>query len=247
MKRESPVVLDTPTSWRADVRAVASWVTLGAAAGGIGGLLVGGIGGRLAMLLLRFTSDHSIRGLESDDGFTMGRFDLTSTLNLLIVTTVLGSIVGLIVVAGRPFFPKAGMPFAWAAAGALTGGALLIHGDGVDFTRLEPHWLAVALFVAVPALGAGLIAALVELLRPYWTKNRPLTAAASLALVPSIVALPVAVAALIVGAAWFLAMQFPAVRALPSWAPARAAAVSVFGIVVALGVYDLQRDVRDIL
>ena len=36
------------------------------------GLLVGGVGGRVAMLLLRLTSDPRLRGLETDDGFTIG-------------------------------------------------------------------------------------------------------------------------------------------------------------------------------
>lgn len=103
---------------RADLVTVVYWISLGAAAGGAGGALVGGVGGRLAMFLLRLTSDSAVRGLESDDGFVIGRFDLVSTLSLLVLTTVLGASVGLIVVAGRPFFPRKGMPFAWAPAGA---------------------------------------------------------------------------------------------------------------------------------
>ena len=37
------------------------------------GVLVGGIVGRVAMLVLRLTSPDSVRGVESDDGFTIGR------------------------------------------------------------------------------------------------------------------------------------------------------------------------------
>ena len=117
---------------------LAYWISLGAAASGLGGALVGGIGGRLAMFLLRLTSDASVRGIESDDGFIIGRFDLASTAQLLLVTIILGVILGLIVVAGRLFFPKGGMPFAWAAAGGLAGGPLFISEDGVDFTLLGP-------------------------------------------------------------------------------------------------------------
>ena len=33
----------------------------------------------------------------------------------------------------------------------LVGGSLLVHTDGVDFTRLSPAWLAIAMFVAICA------------------------------------------------------------------------------------------------
>ena len=232
---------------REDLKTVAYWLSLGAAAGGLGGAIIGGIGGRLAMFILRLTSDDSVRGIESDDGFTIGRFDLTSTLSLMAVATILGAVVGLIVVAGRPFFPKRGMPFAWALAGAITGGAILISPDGVDFTLLEPHWLAVALFIAIPAIGAGLIAWLTELYPRFWWRKRKLTVLAGLAAVPVLIGFPVAIFALVVSAIWFLAMQWPAARSMPAWQPARIAALAVFGIIVLLGLLNLTSDVREIV
>lgn len=36
------------------------------------GLLIGGVGGRLAMFLLRLTSSESLHGVETDDGFIIG-------------------------------------------------------------------------------------------------------------------------------------------------------------------------------
>ena len=232
---------------RADLKTVAYWISLGAAAGGLGGGLVGGVGGRLAMFILRLTSADSVRGIESDDGFTIGRFDFFSTLQLIAVTTLMGIIVGLIVVAGRPFFPKRGMPFAWAFAGAITGGAILIHEDGVDFTVLEPHSLAVALFIAIPAIGAGLIAWLTELYPRFWWKKRKLTVLASVAAIPIVIFFPLAFVAILVGVLWFLAMQWPRTRAMPSWTPARIAAIVVFGLIVVLGLLNLTSDVRAIV
>lgn len=232
---------------RADLKTIAYWLSLGAAAGGLGGALIGGIGGRLAMLLLRFTSDHSVRGVETDDGFIMGRFSFFDTVQLVVVTVIMGAVVGLIVVAGRPFFPKRGMPFAWALAGAITGGAILISPDGVDFTLLEPHWLAVSLFIAIPAIGAGLIAWLTELYPRFWWRKRKLTALAALAAVPTIIIFPVAIFAGLVGFIWFVAMQWPAARSMPAWQPARIAALAVFGIIVLLGLLDLSSDVRAIV
>lgn len=199
------------------------------------------------MFLLRLTSDDRVRGIESDDGFIIGRFDLTSTLSLLFVTTVLGSIVGLIVVAGRPFFPKRGMPFAWGLAGAVTGGAILIQQDGVDFTALEPHLLAVALFVAIPAVGAGLIAWLTEVYPRFWWRRRKLTVLAAVPTLSLVPVFPVAIAAVLVGTVWLAAMQYPWMRKLPEWKPARAAAALVFTLVVLAGLNDLVRDARAIL
>ena len=232
---------------RADLKTIAYWLSLGAAAGGLGGALIGGIGGRLAMLLLRFTSDDSVRGVETDDGFIMGRFSFFDTVQLVAVTVIMGAVVGLIVVAGRPFFPKRGMPFAWALAGAITGGAILISPDGVDFTLLEPHWLAVSLFIAIPAIGAWLIAWLTELYPRFWWRKRKLTALAALAAAPMIIIFPVAIFAGLVGFIWFVAMQWPRARSLPGWQPARIAAIAVFGIIVVLGLLNLSSDVRAIV
>lgn len=226
---------------------LAYWISLGAAAGGLGGVIVGGIGGRLAMLLLRLTSDHSVRGLESDDGFIIGRFDILNTAELLLVCAVMGVLTGLIVVAGRPFFPRRGMPLAWAGAGALTGGALFINKDGVDFTALEPHWLAILLFVALPAAGAFLIAWLIANYPRFWWRRPLPTALASVAAVPIIVVFPVGIATLVVAGLWLLVLRIEGARSFASWRPARVAAAVVFGLIVALGAADLTKDAQAIL
>ncbi len=230
-----------------DFKTVAYWLSLGAAAGGLGGFVAGGIGGRLAMFVLRLTSEASVRGIESDDGFIIGRFDFTSTLNLLFVTAFLGSFFGLFVVLGRPFLPSRWMPAAWAGAGATVGGAVLIHGDGVDFTLIEPHWLAVALFIVIPAAGGALIAWLIERLHPIWWKRRKATAAVSLGAVPAIVFFPVAIVGVVGGAIWLLASRIEGLRGVPQWRPARILALAVFAAVVVLGSIGLIGDVQDVL
>jgi hypothetical protein len=198
------------------------------------------------MFILRLTSDDSVRGLESDDGFTIGRFSF-DTLQLIALTAVMGVIVGLIIIAGRPFFPKRGMPLAWALAGAITGGAILIQKNGVDFNALEPHLLAVVLFIAIPAIGAGLIAWLTEVYPRFWWCNRKLTALAAVPAVPGVIFFPVAVVALLVGGIWLAAIQVPVVRTMATWRPARVAAMAVFGLIVALGLVDLTSDVQAII
>jgi hypothetical protein len=59
------------------------------AVGALLGLVVGGIGGRLAMMLLARLNPEAT-GVTSDDGFTMGQFTVSDTMNLLVLGTLLG-------------------------------------------------------------------------------------------------------------------------------------------------------------
>src|SRR5687767_581864 len=72
---------------------------------------------------------------------------------------------------------------------------------------LEPHWLAIALFVAVPAAGAGFIAWLTAVYPQFWWRNRAATIVTGLAAIPSVIFFPVALAALLVAACWWAAMR----------------------------------------
>lgn len=133
-------------------------------AGVITGVLIAGVGGRLAMLLLRLTSPDTVTGVESDDGFTIGEFTLGGSYNLL----NLGGAVGLIGAAAYVLVSPWLLGPTWfrrftvgAVAGALAG-SMIIHADGTDFTVLEPLWLAVALFVGLPALFGWVIGAVVD-------------------------------------------------------------------------------------
>ncbi len=56
------------------------------------GVVVAGVGSRVAMLVLRLTSPAWVNGVTSDDGFEIGRFTLSGTYNLLL----LGAAVGLV-------------------------------------------------------------------------------------------------------------------------------------------------------
>jgi hypothetical protein len=121
-------------------------------AGGVLGLVVGGLGGRLGMLLLRATSPETVRGIESDDGFVIGRVTLFGTVGLLALCTAIGIIGGF---AYRLVAPALiGPPWLHQLTAALGAGAvvgsMLVHADGVDFTLLEPTWFAIAVFIAIP-------------------------------------------------------------------------------------------------
>jgi len=147
----------TPASARSEVLEKL-WVLI--VAGIPTGVLVAGVGSRLAMLVLRLTSPDAVVGVTSDDGFEIGRFTLGGTYNLL----VLGAVAGVIGAAAYRAVEPWLLGPAWfrrstvaAGSGAVVG-SMLIHGGGIDFRLLKPTWLAVGLFVALPALFGAVIA-----------------------------------------------------------------------------------------
>lgn len=117
----------------------------------LSGLVIGGLGGRLAMFVLRVTSDPSLRGMETDDGFIIGRFS-EDTIFLVILAAVLGLLGGIFYMLVRGWFPERLRPVVMGIVGAAVGGALVVNPGGIDFTLLEPLPLAIAMFVVIPAL-----------------------------------------------------------------------------------------------
>lgn len=135
--------------------------TVGAAAGAIVGLLVGGIGGRLVMLLLRITSPEFVDGMLSDDGFEIGVVT-TDTFQLLAAMAVLGAVNGALYVALRTSIPGRARAVIWPLFAVAAGGANVVHADGVDFQLLEPAWLAIASFLVLLGGAALVVVLLVE-------------------------------------------------------------------------------------
>ena len=143
---------------------VADQVRVLAVAGISVGVLVVGVGSRLAMLVLRLTSPDTVIGVQSDDGFTIGRFTLFGTYNLL----MLGAAVGIIGVAAYQCVAPRLIGPTWfrrltvaLASGAVVG-SMLIHADGIDFRLLKPTWLAIGLFVLLPAVFGAAIGPVVD-------------------------------------------------------------------------------------
>jgi hypothetical protein len=108
------------------------------------GIVVIGLGSRLAMFALRLTSPDDVVGVVSDEGFLIGRITLSGTYNLLVIGAAVGVIGAAACVAVAPWligpnwFRRLTVGL---TAGALVG-SLLIHSDGKDFTALGPLWLA---------------------------------------------------------------------------------------------------------
>lgn len=155
------------------------------------GILVIGLGSRLAMFLLRVTSPHSVIGVRSDDDFVIGQITLSGTYNLVTIGAAAGFIGAVAYVAVAPWLIGPG----WfrrltvgLTAGALVG-SMIIKPDGIDFRELEPTWFAVGLFVGLPVLvGIALSIAVDAVAAPgSWTalgRRRWLLPLVLLALVP---------------------------------------------------------------
>jgi len=133
------------------------------------GVVVIGLGSRLAMFALRVTSSPSVFGIQSDDDFTIGRFTLFGTYTLI----VLGAAVGVLGAAAyqwvRPWLigPEWFRYLTLALGSGAVVGSMLVHADGIDFNLLDPMWFAVALFVMLPAIFALSIAWAVEYVERY--------------------------------------------------------------------------------
>ena len=150
-------------SWQESFVAAARRLAAIAAAGALLGLLVGGVGGRLAMFALA-ELNPTATGISSDDGFTIGAFTVLGTLNLLVGGTVLGGIGAAVYTVVRPLIigPPWFRALAISVGPAVVVGEQLVHVEGVDFQILDPAWVAVALFVLIPGVYAGLLWVLAE-------------------------------------------------------------------------------------
>jgi hypothetical protein len=141
-----------PPGWvERDLRRLAAAVSAGA----VLGFVISGWGSRLAMMLLAELNPRA-SGLISDDGFRIGQFGVRETTGLLVLTTALSVVGALAFVAVRHlrFGPSWFRTTSMVVGPAVVVGAALVHTDGVDFTLLQPAWLAITLFVALPGLFA---------------------------------------------------------------------------------------------
>ena len=145
--------------WQPDLRRLAAV----GSAGALVGLVVAGLGSRLAMFVLAVLNPH-VHGRVSDDGFVMGRFGLEATAGLLLFCTSLGVLGGVLYLLLRQLRvgPARFHGAAMVAGPTVVAAAALVHTDGIDFTALRPQWLALGLFVLLPLLASWALVGLAE-------------------------------------------------------------------------------------
>ncbi len=171
----------------------------------------------------------------------IGQFTLSGSLNLLLVA---GPALGL---AGAGFYlALRGLRIgpAWfrllsiSVGPAVVVGAMIVHTTGVDFVLLEPLWLAIALFVLLPAVYVAMLSLVAERLLVRWPEPpRPVLVLGLLAWVPLLPGL------LLLSAGWLL-LQTAAgarIRATPS---AAWVARGLLALVFLVAVADLVVDYR---
>jgi hypothetical protein len=69
---------------------------------------------------------------------------------------------GVVYLAVRSWLPERARPLLFGVLTGLVGGAEVIRPGGIDFTLLDPLWLAVALFVLLPVGYGVLVSMLAE-------------------------------------------------------------------------------------
>jgi len=174
---------------RADLEAAAEVLAKVTLVGALSGVIAVGVLGRLAMLLLAQLNPVAT-GVTSDDGFEMGQFTISGSLQLAASGLQFGVIGAFFYLALRGLMVGPGWfrLLSISLGPAVVIGAIIVHTDGVDFNILEPVWLAALLFIGVPFAYCALLHLLsVRALRSDRPAPRPLL---FLGLVPWILLLP---------------------------------------------------------
>lgn len=194
----------------------ARFLAAGVGGGALTGLVIGGVGGRLAMFVLRLTSDPVLRGATTDDGFTIGVIS-GETFFLLGATTLVGSVGGVLYLIGRGWFPERARSWASAALFGSAGAAFAIRPVGLDFTLLSPLPLAVAMFIVLPVAYGAVLSWLVERFLDRGSFRNPFALIAGLLPLGLLVGLGGAGAVIVLGTLVVWAIQRIAPEAGGAW------------------------------
>lgn len=141
--------LEVPVGPRVRARTALTIVAAGAA---LGAFTVGVLSRAAMFLLIRLNPESD--GVTSDDGFVMGQFTVSGSLNLVTAGVFIGALSGLVYLAVERlrFGPDWFRTVSLSAGAGVVVASQVVHTGGVDFTLLEPLALTVGLFVAVPVL-----------------------------------------------------------------------------------------------
>lgn len=134
-------------------------------AGGLAGLLVGGLGSRVAMRIAALTARDVAQGLTTEAGATVGRITLEGTVFLVLFAGVGSALVGTaFYLTMRAWLPRHRWPRALAFGGLelVVFGTILLDPGNPDFTILGRPLLNVPLFGSLFVLHCVVLVMFVE-------------------------------------------------------------------------------------
>ena len=151
-------VAEHETGLRADLGAAAHVLAKVTLVGAVSGVIAVGVLGRLAMFLLAYLNPLAT-GVTSDDGFEIGQFTLSGSLQLAASGLQFGVLGAFFYLALRGLMvgPDWFRLLSISLGPAVVIGAIVVHTEGVDFNVLAPVWLAAVLFIGVPAAYCALL------------------------------------------------------------------------------------------
>jgi hypothetical protein len=134
-------------------------------AGGLAGVIVGGLGSRVAMRIAALTASEGVRGFPTEAGARIGEITLEGTVFLILFAGIGSALIGsAFYLLVRSWLPRR----RWLRAIAFGGLELAVFGTQVldagnaDFTILGRPLLNVAVFSSIFVLHGALLVLLVE-------------------------------------------------------------------------------------
>ena len=161
------------------------------------------------MFILRLTSDPSLHGLATDDGFKIGIIS-GSTMFLVAICTAFGLVGGVLYLVVRGWLPAERRALLCAGLAGVVGSSLVIKPDGIDITRVEPLALSIPMFILLPTLYGWAVSVSTERLLARKEATGHLSKLAFLPLLALALIGPFGIIVLAVGfLAWILVRRLP--------------------------------------
>ena len=137
-------------------------------AGLVAGVLVIGLGGRLAMRISGILGGQTAAGLLTENNNVVGEITVGGTLFLIVSGATYGVLFGMLYVAVRPLLTPLGrwQPFTFGVLFFLVFGFTFINPENSDFRRFGPSVVNVAMFGAIFVLFGMTLASLTTALDP---------------------------------------------------------------------------------
>ena len=138
------------------------------APGFIAGLIIGGLGSRIAMRVMALTSTDTVQGTETEFGATVGQISLGGSIFLLLAGGAIGVLGALMFLALRRWLPGKGWVRGLLFGSSLVAifGRVIIDSDNEDFVILDPPELAIGMFGTIFVIYGLLFVLLYEGLGP---------------------------------------------------------------------------------